>query len=293
MKNKALKSLCLGILAIFIVANSDVRELEDIAYTSRGQLCSVSPVEKNNSLCLKTEKEYHSPSWQPQGNQLVVMVGYHDGPKELVLIESNGALIGSIKDSSEFFRPVWSPDGRYIYALGFELKNSIGRWDARGRNFTTIPVKGLGKHYQFFQMISFSPSGKLATILIDKFEKMLIVEVSETNFNVKKILPNDFSYVAQSVWLDDTRLLFVGKKNGKRGELWEININDESIRKIGISGLWLRDFLAVSPDKRSVVVCALQNNQKISWNLWLYSLESGKLRRITYGTEDVNASWRN
>lgn len=287
------------LVLIFIIStpiNGLAGELADILYINWGRLCSISPVSDNKPVCSNFMEECDSPSWQPRGTQIVVEAGEHDGPKKLVLLSSDGTLIKPLAQSSGFIRPVWSPNGKFIYALSYELKNSIGRWDGQGENFRQISIKGADNQYEYLQMISFSPSGKLAAILTDKFKRMLIAELQGQSFSVKKILPRDFKYVSQSAWLDDNHLLFVGGKESNRGELWELNIGDESIKKIGIAGLWLRDFITLSSDNKSVAVCAMPDNHKIpSWNLWKYDLDSASVTRLTKGTngaEDVDPFWR-
>ena len=281
---------------LFTSINCHARELADILYIDWGKLCSVSPVPGTKPVCSNFMEECDSPSWQPKGTEIVVEAGEHDGPKKLVLLSSDGTLIKPLAQSSGFIRPVWSPNGKFIYALSYELKNSIGRWDGQGENFRQISIKGADNQYEYLQMISFSPSGKLAAILTDKFKRMLIAEIQGQSFSVKKILPRDFKYVSQSAWLDDNHLLFVGEKESNRGELWVLNINDGSIKKIGITGLWLRDSITLSSDNKSVAVCAAPDNQETaSWNLWKYDLDSAKVTRLTTGTkgaEDVEPSWR-
>lgn len=144
------------------------------------------------------------------------------------------------------------------------------------------------------QMISFSPSGSSIAILVDKFQKMLIAEVEEEAIRVTKQVPQDFSYVSGSVWLDESRILFVGEQASTRQELWELNIKDGSVKKRGIPGLWMRDSLTLSPDKTSVVVCGVADGTEkdTRWNLWKYSLASSKLVKISNGTEDVSPNWR-
>ncbi len=268
------------------------RDLDEIVYTSWGQLCSVSPGAKRNPNCLRADIEFGSPRWNPSGDRIVAEAGQHDGPQRLVILNRQGDQIAVLKGSEGFIRPMWSPDGQYIYALSYALKHGLGRWQSSGGNFTSVPVVGFESNFDFLQMISFSPSGRLAALLVDKFDTILVAEVGGDSWLLKRSFPESFSYVSQSVWLDDERLLFVGKKGSTRGELWHLNLKDVSPKKVGIPGLWLRDSIELSPNRDSVVVCAVAPDQDSKWSLWQYSLDSGDAIRISGGSEDVNPSWR-
>jgi WD40 repeat protein len=266
-------------------------ELLPIVYSSLGELCSTTPT-KAKPACLKSQKEYGSPSWQPNGHYIVAEAGYHDASHELVLLKSDGAVLRIISKSTDFIRPIWSPDGRYIYALNYDQPKTIRRWDSEGKKFTDLPVKGAENEYEYLQMISFSPNRKRAAILLDNFMKMLLVEVYEDHFQAVKTIPKDYSYVSESVWLDDNNLVFIGKKADSRGELWKINVSSEAVQKVGIPGLWLRDSVTLSPDRKAVIVCAMPDNEETKWSLWYYSFGAQHATRITNGLEDVSPSWK-
>jgi Tol biopolymer transport system component len=294
MNKLALVSISVVLFSVFETENVFAQGMKAIVYTSWGRLCSVSQAPADTPSCIKSKKEYSSPAWKPRGDSLVVESGYHDRPHHLVILGADGREENTVQESSDFTRPVWSPDGRHIYALNDDLGNAVGMWDENGKHFRLIAVKGGEGRYRFLQMISFSPSGRFAAILADQFKQMLIAEVHEDKLQVKAILPKDFAYIAQSIWLDESQLLFVGKKDGKRQELWVLNINDGSVHKVGITGFWIRDFLTLSPDHKTVVVSALPDNheKETEWDLWQYSLDSGKVTQLTNGTEDVSPSWR-
>ncbi len=130
------------------------------------------------------------------------------------------------------------------------------------------------------------------------FNHMVIVDVGEKSMMALNVLPRGFRYVAQSAWLDEDHLLFIGKRGSDRGELWELDIRSGRVTRRGIDGLWLRDFVTLSPDRKSVVVTAMGENKNgtknDSWNVWLYSLETSRAVRLTTepGGEDVEPSWR-
>jgi len=262
------------------------QQLGPILYRNWVGLCSISAETTAKPRCSRSE--YEDFSWQPHGNRIVAM-----GARGLVLLDSSGRLINKLEGQSGA-RPTWSPDGRYIYAISGKFGGAVVRWDASGKNRVAIPVTGLNDPHLFFQRISLSPSGKRAAILTGDFKEMLITDVSEKALSARKVLPRGFSYVAQSVWLDDEHLLFVGRQGGTRGELWGLDIRSETATKRGISDLWLRDFVALSADQKSVVVTATKNSEEVSWDLWQYFPESSYLKRLTSGTQDENVepSWK-
>ncbi len=271
---------------VFIVAPICVsQELGSIIYNSWKGLCSISEI-TGEPTCHKSR--YWDVSWQPHGNRILAI-----GSEGIVLLDGTGHLANKVEGESGG-SPRWSPDGQYIYALSGKPETSVVRWDASGKNRIVIPVTGAGHLRPPLHMLSFSPSGKRAAILTREFKEILISDVSDESLTVKKTLPRGFSYVAQSVWLDNEHLLFIGKKDSTRGELWELDVQSETTTRLGIDGLWLRDFVALSPDAKSVVVTGTKDGEDVSWNLWLYSLETSRLKRLTSGlrSEDVEPSWR-
>ena len=122
---------------------------------------------------------------------------------------------------------------------------------------------------------------------------MLIAKITSSGFDVERVLPKQFSYVSQAAWLDDTRLLFVGKQDNPRAELWELNTQTGAVKTRGINGLWIRDYLALSPDRTTAVVCGSAVDAKQTrWGLWSYSLKNSMLVQLTNGIEDVAPAWR-
>lgn len=278
-------------IAVSMPISPEARELLPILYSKEGQLCSTIPTGANH-FCIRSKKDYDSPSWQPNGNHIVVESGYHDGAHELELLKKDGTLIRRLPESSEFIRPAWSPNGKYIYGLSYSHPKLIRRWDKEGKGFIDIPVRGAKCRYQYLQAISFDPSNKRAVILLDNFDIMFLVAVHEDHFQVIKMLPKSYSYVSQSVWLDDKTLLFVGIKTGSRNELWKLDVDSEDTQKVGVPELWLRDYVTLSPDKKTVVVCAMPDTEQSKWSLWRYTIGTPRAERITDGTEDVSPNWR-
>ena len=292
MSERFVAAVISALVAAGAVSQACAADLGEIIYSSWGQLCSAA-AQGGTDHCIEGAKEVNSPVWQPGGDLIVANRGEHDGPHELVLLRSDGKLKARLEKSSSFIRPVWSPDGNYIYAIRYSLGAQLGRWEKTGKGFRAIPILGADGMFEYVQMLAFSPSGNQLSVLVDKFQTMLIADVQPDAIKVQRQVPRNFTYVSGSAWLDESRLLFVGKQEGERQELWEMKTNDGSATKRGIQNLWLRDFITLSPDRRSVVVCGVADNVKeTKWNLWKYSLESAALVRLTNGTEDVSPNWR-
>lgn len=266
-------------------------ELQTVVYTGLGQLCSVSPVD-GNGTCLKLWGEFASPSWQPKGNQIVVETGQHDGLKKLELIDSHAKKIRTLQVSAGYFRPTWSPDGRFIYALNYSIGTALDRWDSNGKNFRIISVNGISGNPRFFQMVSFSPSGKRLAILNDNFDRIHLVRVTDDGLVAENGISGEFQYIAESAWIDEKRLLVIGKQKSGSSSLWELEVDSGNSNQVEIPHLSLRDFLALSPDKKTVIVCATKDGEALSWGLWKFLLGSSVATRLTTGLEDVAPTWR-
>lgn len=295
MHKKLFIILLLKVFLFSIISIVNAEELSTIIYTSYelpnyGQLCSVD-ADGNNHICISSKKEFHSPYWSPDGNKVVVGTGYHDEIPNIVILKSNGDLISILKNSSGFYRPLWHPDGS-IYALNYDLGRSVRKWDLSTGKYKDILIKGSENEYKFLQMIAFSPSGKFAALLTDEFKVMLIAEVGEESITVIKVLPKKFEYIAQSVWLDDNNILFIGQIKSDTKGLWEFNILDDMLKKVDVQELFLDDCMALSPDKKAIIVSATKGEQDTKWNLWIYNLETKNVNKITNGVEDVEPSWR-
>lgn len=169
---KILLILLSGLLALPVHGE----ELQEVAFSSSGQLCSISP-DGAKRACVVSGKEFSSPAWQPKGKYIVAEAGEHDAEKTLELLDSKGKRIRTLSGSTGFVRPVWTPDGRYIYAVSYSIGTAIGRWQSDGTHFERIPVTGAGDS-RFFQMLSFSPSGKRVAILNGAFNGLYIARVT-------------------------------------------------------------------------------------------------------------------
>lgn len=286
-----MKIISIFLLTWLFTYSATSAQLDAIVYSGSGQLCSVSP-NGTSGTCLSTRKEVSSPVWQPNGKRIVVEAGEHDGQKKLEILDSHGQKVRTLDRSVGFIRAAWSPDGRYIYAVKSSLGPALGRWDSHGKNFAQLPISGMVGSTSA-QMLSFSPSGKRLAILNRSFDGIHVVRLSANGLITEKTIPSGFRYVSGNAWLDEKRLIFIGKQQDGRSSLWEMNADDGRVKSIEIPQLALRDFLALSPDKNEIVVCATKNGEKLSWSLWKYKVDgsSSPPTRLTYGQEDVSPNW--
>ncbi len=285
-------TLVLVVLLSLTLDAARARELQPIVYSSSGELCSVSSL-ANPPTCVEAVGEFRDPAWQPHGDRLAVEAGVHDGAYELELRDRQGSKIGQLEKWPGFIRPTWSRDGHHIYALSYELGAAVGRWDRDGQHFRVLPVSGVNGKQPYFQMLSFSPSGGRFALLNSKFDGFQIGRVSGEGFSVERALPTGFEYVAGSAWLDEESLLFVGKKQNGPSSLWTLHVDQGDVTPVDTPGLFLRDFLALSPDGKSVVLCATKVGEATSWSLWLYVFGAPSATRLTKGVEDVSPTWNN
>ncbi len=291
------------IIIVFITASSVIPtscfgqdRTEDILYTAGGQIFSVSPDGRRSAACSIFEAD--SPSWSPEGDKFAVGLGFgccHKDPRRLAVFDSRCVLLKELEKSEDSLRPVWTPDGRAVWAVSYELKGAVARWDSGGRRLSDMPVRGFEDRYKIFQMLAIHPGQKRVAILLDDFQEILIADIVNDVLIAKKIIPRGFSYVSGAVWIHDNCLLFIGKKGTRRGELWETDAGNGSVKRIGIDKFWIRDYVAISPDRKFVVVCGSRDadGTYAGNSLWKYSLITHELLKLTNGMEDVDPSWRN
>ena len=274
-----------------------MESLDEIIYIDDGQLCSTTIDGHNKPRCIESDNEYQFPAWHPDGNSIVVESADSNDANVLMLLGAEGKPLRQVEDSTGFTRPVWSPDGQYLYAINRKLGAAIGRWDSDGSNFRSIPVSGIPEQgalgaFESIQMISISPNGTTVAMLAEGFHHILVASEIDGNFQVTGQLPEGFASVGMSVWRDASHLLFVGNLDPRRSELWKLNIQGGTTEKIEITGLHITDGLSLSPDKKSVVICgAEKGNKDVRWNLWRYSFASTELKRLTNGDEDSYPNW--
>jgi hypothetical protein len=288
------RSLPRAFVSVLLAINCLSCPANEVLFCRDGNLC-VLDTRTSSVNCIEFAGEVGSPARQPMGSVIAVELNSgHETPSDIVLVTTSGAKLRVLPKSRGYYRPAWSPDGKFIYALKSSLGSTIARWPVSEGDQELVPVQGVPAQCKFLQMIAFSPSGKHASILMDEFCQMLIAQVDKDAFRVLAVLPKHFSYVAQSVWIDDSSLLFVGKRESERGELWKLFTNTGNIERVGVRDLWLRDYVAMSRDRSQVIICGISDSDRDDnhWSLWRYSLADQTKQRLTQGhPEDVQPNW--
>lgn len=274
--------------------------LQDIIYTREGELCSVSADAEAPSACIESGNAYESPAWSPDGTEIAVEATGPDDDSHLMLLSPYGEPLRKIDSSSGFMKPAWSADGRYLYAVNRKIGAAVGRWDKSGGNYRAIPVHGIPADrpegpFEQIEFIAFSPDGSSMAILAEGFYKLMIAEEKNGSFEVTRWIPeNGIASLGMPVWIDNSRILITGLRDSRRAELLELNVIDGSVKVREISGLLIRGAPALSPDRRSIVICGVaeENKTVIRWNLWRHTFASSALHKLTDGSEDLQPSWR-
>ena len=210
-----------AIVAVSTSASSP-RTLAEIVYVgSEGELRCVA-ADGAHSRRVANDYEYGDPAWSRNGAEVATEVGIHGSSHHLAVLNSRGRIVRHLPHSSEFVRPVWDRSGR-IYAITYAKPPQIARWTGMQREI--LPVVGNVKQPQF---LSFSPSGGQLAIL-DDFAAVALAHVLEDKVIVEQRLNLHVSYVVQTVWLDETTLLFVAKeREGEPSDLRRVDTRRES-----------------------------------------------------------------
>ena len=281
----SLRFIAAAITSIAVLGAPPVaaQQLRPILFTDWGRLCSIAVVDTVR-VCLPETRELDDAVWSPDGKRIITGGG--------AILNDAGRRTGTLRNYAGI-RPVWYPNGQYVFAIDYEVGSAVRRWDERGGSRKTIPVEGGEAAERRFQMLSFSPSGRRAALLTMQFREMVIADVEVNRLVVSRVAPVGFDYVSQAVWLNEDTVLFVGKRGSSPfGVLWRLSASTGAVDSVGIPGLALRDQIVVAPDRRSIVVTAASTHGETRWNLWYYDLSSGVARRLTAGTEDIVRSWR-
>jgi Tol biopolymer transport system component len=264
-----------------------------IVYSSRGALCSIDYPTEKPPFCLSSS--FDSPSFSPSGQSLAAVsttTSLAGRPSsKIVVFGRSGTPISSLSESDGFIRPVWSSDGNYIYAVVDANRHaSVGRWRWPSGEKALLPVENLEQSCNKIDGLSLSPAGDRAVLLCN-FKQLYLAEARSDLFRVERELPLQFSYVSLPKWLDGSYLLAVARlKKGEVANLWRIDSATSLAEVVPTPELVLRDYVAVSPDSKSVIVTGSRRHP-LKWRLWRVDLSDQKQTELTSGDEDTAATW--
>ena len=269
------------------------RDFDSIVYSSRDGLCSVRASGDEPPFCPHVFLSH--PQFSPNGRLIAAdrSTGTKDNPGSVIVVANRrGAIVQRLAASEAFIRPAWGSDGKTVFAVSYWLPRAVARWSWPEGKKETVPILNLPDGPKHVQRISLSPSGRRAAVLWDNFDRIDVADAGTNAFTIRKALMLPFTYMSFPVWRDDDRLMLVARtERGQPAGLWEVTVETGEARKIEAAGLSLRDFAAISPDRRFAVVTARTLKGSDGWSLWRLDLGTGEVKKLTFGLEDVDPTW--
>lgn len=293
---------CIG--AYLIWDNSRfVRDFDSVVFVGDRGICSVQPDVDRPPYC--PHVFVHAPAFSPDGQYIAASLPLGAKKSEppytrLVLMNRTGRIIRPLKDSEDFYAPVWTPDGLTIFSvsLSMNISGEIGRWAMPSGNRAMLPIRGINffnqdKDCQRGVEFSLSPSGKQAVLNCD-YLAAHILDIGEDALTARRMLPLSFSRVGSLNWIDDSNILFIATIEPRRpGALWKINLTSNAIQPVPTApGLEFRGSLTLSPNRRFAAATARPRGADgHAWSIWTIELASGQSKKLTSGREDMGPSW--
>jgi Tol biopolymer transport system component len=258
----ALVTFSFGIL----VSNASLADTVEIAFTSESSgglyvMDAQTLAVKKKSLGLSTIEDL---AYSPR-NKTLALVGSrgNDGQRSLFLLKWPGTKVQRIpypKDGAPY-RPQFDPEGKYLYAVNYGPE--IFRYSLKGGEWTRLPVQGI-QDLQV-QEIAVSPSGHLAAMSPADFKGLLIAEVAPNHFRVLRTVLSDFDNCTSTHWIDDTHIVFLGRKTAGYQSVWLLNLGTGQLSQLTHPPLGTRDFLSLSSNGSSVVFTASDTIMPAEW----------------------------
>jgi hypothetical protein len=248
-----------GLLALIAASGmiwlqfSSAQDLGPIVYSSSGQLCSIDIQKDEKPSCYSSSLRHLS--FSPDGRLLAANTTPSNPiPSRIAVLDRSGATLRYLPGSDEFIRPVWSPDGNYIYAVINALGHaSVGRWRWPSGEKALVPVENLPTGCSSINSLSLSSAGDRAVLLCN-FKQLHLAEVRSDLLRVEREIVPQFFYVSSPTWFDESHLLAIARiKKGEIANLWRIDSATGFAEIVPTPDLTLRDYVTVSPDGKSVV----------------------------------------
>jgi len=184
-----------------------------------------------------------------------------------------------VKDS--LYRPSFDPGGEFLYALNYST--GIFKYSLKARRWQPVPIDGATDFNP--QGLAFSASGGHAAISPRDFKGLLIAKVEADGFRSVRTVLSDFDSCSSPQWINDDVIVFAGRKSAGLQFIWKFHLKTGDLVQLTKSPVGTRDFLALSPDKKSVVFTATSANAETDWRLWLLAFDGTAARQLTKGGE--------
>lgn len=267
------------IVFLIVIPGTDLscQTLEEIVYTSWGQLCSVSS-DGSRSFCRpQVNDNIRSPVWSPDGVELIVEVCFWDewghcgpdyAPYSLWVMDDSGKLLRQLDRSEKHYRAVWSLDGQNIFATNqeFERSDSIVRWNRDGGSRAVISMAPKAN-----DTLPLWPPG----LTLGR------------RFGADSRL-HGFG------WLNADQVVYIANDQQRLLRVRVLTVSTQiSHDVLPASGGLRRGDVVVGPDRNSIVFMASGHLDGGSgWPLWRYAFADQKLVRLTESREAILGSWR-
>lgn len=212
----------------------------------------------------------------------IVAASDHDAPTHFYLFSGNPnslIKIPSSKTAEDLYRPVFDPEGKYLYALNYDL--GIYRYSLVDQKWGGVKIEnapGLNP-----QRLSFSPKGNRFAISPAHFDGFLIGEIIQGRFVVKEQILKKFNSCISANWIDENRIVFAGRKKEGIQYLWIADLITGKVSQLTKGIPATRDFLSLSPDRLSVVFVGTDSDY--DWRIWSINLDGTDLKKLTKSDE--------
>ena len=195
LRKLIMASLLCAVAGVGFVATlnyGNARDFDPIVYASRDGLCSVGPISDAPPYCPGVFLQH--PKYSPDG-KLIVAVREIGGGTEVVVTNRRGDIVRSLIGSRDFIRPVWSPDGKHIWAISYDAGGLVGRWHWSSAQKEVVAIDGRRIDCGIdrrpdsdrparsqIQSISFSPTGRKVALLCG-FESIYVAPRNRQDSN--------------------------------------------------------------------------------------------------------------
>ena len=114
----------------------------------------------------------------------------------------------------------------------------------------------------------------------------MIADVAADRFRVIRTVLADFESCTSPHWIDDTRMVFLGRKTQGYQSVWLLNVQSGQLDQLTRPPLGTRDFLSLSRDGASVVFTASDSIVPPEWTVWRLDLNAKQPIRLIRAKQD-------